>query len=395
MSIFRSPRFGTSRRGFTLLEVLIAASIFSIVGMLATSIFVNLSQNKQKITSGNIIYDDAQFTLDQLTRQIASNTIDYEEYYNQLVLGGKPGMNFGNYASQFYYNLKGNGSICMDLKEPGKDNQKSCVNTGKNPRSGNFPDSSNAFYTSGVEPGADAKKIYCDGFPPYFTSTKYHACVTRLFLINGAANHKTLIASEKIDWGNNKLSHVLAQTFMKSFELPNNNGTTTTIPHIFTCELGSLCTDSENLNLKGKTMNLPNSVDINADIIVKRPNNSDLEDLTAEPIQGTVSKDQLPIAHAYVNNFIPFTPSRVNIKDIKFYISPVEDPHKAFAEANENNGTLTNIHQPTVTIVLTVEPISNARFGTKYPSLTVQTTVTPGLFSEVESYPPQMQKTTL
>lgn len=378
----------TSRHGFTLLEVLIAASIFSIIGMLATSIFVNLSQNKQKITSRNLIYDDAQFILDQLTREISSNAIDYEEYYNQLVLGGKPGMNFGNYASQFYYNLKGNGSNCMNLNEPGKDNKKSCVNTGKNPRSGNFPESANAFYTSGVEPGADAKEVYCEGFQPFFSATKYHACVNRLFLINGAASRKVHIAREAIDWGNEKISRVLSQTSLVSREIPNSNGTTTTLPRIFTCEFSALCTDGA---MVYGPINLPNSVS-NADIEVTLPTNRDLEELAGEPTKGIVSDEQLPIASAYVNNFIPFTPSRVNIKDIKFYISPVEDPHKAFAEANENNGTLTNIHQPTVTIVLTVEPVSNVRYGTKHPPVIVQTTVTPGLFAEVPSYPPQMPK---
>lgn len=391
MSTSLPSRHRTSRHGFTLLEVLIAASIFSIIGMLATSIFINLSQNKQKITARNLVYDDAQFILDRLTREISSNTIDYEEYYNQLIIGGKPGMNFGRYASQFYYNIDPSNSTspCDDLKK--QNNKKSCVNTGENPRNGNFPDSANAFYTSGVDPVATANAIYCQGFQPYFSATKFHACVRQLFLINGDGNRKVLIASEDVDWGDGKsASHVLSQTSLKSFEVPNSNGTTTTIPHIFTCEFGPLCTDGASI-LYSQMMNLPNSVPAK-DIDVKLPTNRDLEELTAEPVTGTVTSEQLPIARAYAKNFIPFTPSRVNIKDIKFYISPVEDPHKGFAEANENNGTVTNIHQPTVTIVLTVEPVSNVRYNTNYPLLTVQTTVTPGLFAEIPSYPPQMQK---
>ncbi len=69
----------------------------------------------------------------------------------------------------------------------------------------------------------------------------------------------------------------------------------------------------------------------------------------------------------------------------------MEDPHKAFGESNASAGAQTNIHQPKVTIILEVEPISNVKYGTGFPSISVQTSVTPGVFSEVQSYPPQME----
>lgn len=367
------------KRGFTLLEVLIAASIFSIVGMLATSIFVNLNQNRQKITSRNLLYDDAQFILDSLSRYISSNTIDYEEYYNQTVLGGKPGMNFGHYAARFYYHLAqpaggNNYTSCIDLKNPA-DAKKSCVNTGKHPSSGNFPDSANAFYRSGNVLGADAGNIHCNTttFPPYFTSTKYFACVKRLFLINSDASRKTMIAPERISWEGSNFSHVLSQATLRSFET-TANGVITSVPRVFTCEQN--CSSNPDADIA--VINTQNVLTILKNQILL-PSNEHLDDPNDS------------VAQAYDDDFTPFTPSRVNIKDLKFFISPVEDPHRAFAEANDNNGTKTNIHQPVVTIVLTIEPISNVRYGTTYPALTVQTTVTPGLFTEIPSYPPQMK----
>lgn len=378
-------RLSQKKPGFTLLEVLIAATIFSIISMLATSIFVNLSQNKQQITSRNLLYDDAQFILDQLSRQIASNTVDYEEYYNQLILGGSPGMNFGHYASQFYYNVSSNKPYkeCVDYDE--KTNtytpKKSCINTGKHPSDDNSqPDNANAFF-SGSDPKTDG--IFCDGFSAFMSSTKHHVCVKQLFLINGEASRKTMIAKEKLLWDNvTDPSYVLSQLAMKSYEYTDKTNLPTVIPRLFTCVLTN-CSQATTPAIT--PINYSNTTQVT----LNYPDSSDLES-TNEVV--TATGDQEPIARAYASDYIPFTPSRVNIKDIKFFISPVEDPHKAFAEP-DTDPTHTYLHQPSITIVMTVEPISNVRYNTKHPSVTVQTSVTPGLFAEVLSYPPQMVKT--
>lgn len=349
--------------GFTLLEVLIAASLFSVVGMMATSVFLNLSRGQQQVSSRNTLYDDAQFILDQLTKEINSGSIDYEEYYNRIVIGGKPGMNHGYYAAQFYYRLFNNG------KDSCAKTSSDCVNTGTNPSIGNFPDKSNAFYSSGV-----TSTIFCSGFEPIFTTSKGHACVKELYLLNPDGTKKTFIAPEKLDWGGpDKLSYVLSRASMISYadSLGNNS-----VPHVFRCENDINCSKQVDGII---TQNIASPENIAA---LKYP---DMDFAGA-------GKNPIEKAYNGGKDFVPFTPSRVNIKNIAFFISPTEDPHKAFAEANENEGMITNVHQPKVTIVLTLEPISNVKGGTSYPPLTVQTTVTPGLFVEVPSYPPQMVK---
>ena len=349
-------------RGFTLLEVLVAASLFSVVGMMATSVFLNLSRGQQQVSSRNTLYDDAQFILDQLTKEINSGSIDYEEYYNRIVLKGKPGMNHGYYAAQFYYHLLNGKDSCALTNS-------SCVNTGMNPSIGNFPDKSNAFYSSGA-----TSTIFCSGFEPVFTTSKGHACVQELYLLNPDGTKKTFIAPEKLDWGGpDKLSYVLSRASMISYadSLGNNS-----VPHVFHCENDSNCSKQ---------------VD---GIITQNIASPDKIAALTYPDIGTMGLAGSVVEKAYNGgkDFVPFTPSRVNIKNIAFFISPTEDPHKAFAETNENEGMITNVHQPKVTIVLTLEPISNVKGGTSYPPLTVQTTVTPGLFVEVPSYPPQMVK---
>lgn len=351
--------------GFTLLEVLLAACLFSVVGMMATGVFLNLSRGQQQVSSRNTLYDDAQFILDQLTKEIGSNAIDYEEYYNRIVVKGKPGMNYGQYAAQFYYDLATPKDECPTTNPL-------CVNVGTNPSIGNFPEKSNAFYKAGV-----TSDIFCSGFEPIFSTSKDHACVKQLYLINPDGTKKFFIAPEKIDWDvtNNKSSYVLSRAMMVAYADANGNNS---IPHLFRCETNSLCKFPYNVS----TLNIAS------------PANVDLSYPDPDDLKGTTGLGNTFIDKAYDGgkNFVPFTPSRVNIKYIKFLISPTEDPHKAFAEMNGDMGTITNIHQPKVTVVLTVEPLSNAKNGTNYPSLTVQTTVTPGLFTEVMSYPPQMVK---
>ncbi len=346
--------------GFTLLEVLLAACLFSVVGMMATGVFLNLSRGQQQVGSRNTLYDDAQFILDQLTKEIGSNAIDYEEYYNRIVLKGNPGMNYGQYAAEFYYDLKKPKAGCPETNPL-------CVNVGTNPSIGNFPEKSNAFYKAGTT----APTIFCDGFEPIFSTSKDHACVKQLYLINPDGTKKFFIAPEKINWDQTHISNVLSRAMMVAYADANGNNS---IPHLFHCEKDSICpTPPESAT----TLNITSP----AKVDLRYPNPADL-----------LGGANVEAAYNNGNNFVPFTPSRVNIQSIKFFISPTEDPHKAFAEANADMGTITNVHQPKVTVVLTVEPLSNAKSGTNYPSLTVQTTVTPGLFTEVMSYPPQMEK---
>lgn len=87
-------------------------------------------------------------------------------------------------------------------------------------------------------------------------------------------------------------------------------------------------------------------------------------------------------------NFVPITPPSVTVDSITFYVAPLEDPHKAFDEADST------IHQqPHVTIVMTVSPsyqtyrdLNLDPTADVFPSITLQTTVTSRIYNEVKSY---------
>jgi|GEM_PF-2073088 prepilin-type N-terminal cleavage/methylation domain-containing protein len=357
---------------FTLIEVLVAVSLFGAVGVIGSTVYLNISRGQQTVGARNSLYDDAQFILDELSREIRSSGLDYEEYYNRIVLGGKPGMNFGHYASQFYYDTDTGALNCIT-------GAKNCSNVGKHPTIGNFPEKLNAFYKAGV-----TSDIFCDGFEPLFSTTKNHVCVKELYLMNGDGTKKTFIAPESIDWKDSKSQkppHVLSRASMVAAKDAKNN----VLPHLFRCENDSLC-PSKPLTISTLNLKEPTTLDLTY---------PDPKDLTgADGTPKILNKDTEAVTQAYNDgkNFVPFTPSRVDIKSIRFFISPSEDPLKAFGEENPNAATITLIHQPQITILLTIQPSSNVRYKTSHKELTVQTTVTPGLFAAVNSYPPQMVK---
>ena len=75
----------TKKKGFTLVEVILATSIFALVAIIGVIIFVNVTRIQRRIALENSLYEDGRFMMERLAREIRYNTIDYEEYYNKLV----------------------------------------------------------------------------------------------------------------------------------------------------------------------------------------------------------------------------------------------------------------------------------------------------------------------
>ena len=83
---------------------------------------------------------------------------------------------------------------------------------------------------------------------------------------------------------------------------------------------------------------------------------------------------------------VPITPLRTHISSLKFYLAPLEDPRKAFAESDPAHAIL---QQPHVTIVMTVQPAASelGKFiGEDPPTLTLQSTVSSRTYREIKSY---------
>ena len=104
------------KKSFTLIEIIMAASLFAAISVLGAVIFINVIKAQKQLTLENAIYEDARFMMERIAREIRQNTVDYEEYYNRLIGGTVHyGERQGCYASRFYNPGKGPGGLVRQL----------------------------------------------------------------------------------------------------------------------------------------------------------------------------------------------------------------------------------------------------------------------------------------
>jgi len=347
-------------KGFTLIEALIASSVFGLVAVTGTAVFMNMSNSEKKTELTNALYEDARVVMEKLATEIHEGTIDYEEYYSVEVLAsGYYGINRGVYSSRFYdpgfylqdglpeqgTNPAHLGAQCVD----GEGTPISCTgasteliyplsvdqNTGKNPYK---EDSSLA--SAFCDESLDTKVLCLD---------KKH---DELYLISSDGKSKSIIVNQLI---NDKQDRAVSILTMEGLDYDKNG-----VVDIFTC----------NDKIK-KYCHAPTAEEAN--------HPSGVEEITLP------KKHNAPtLFNIGSSPFTPFSPLRSTITKLQFVIWPDEDPYKAFAETDAQ-------YQPSVTIIMTLEPSADelANYpGTEKPSVTVQTTISAGKRSQIKTYPP-------
>ncbi len=355
-----------NNKGFSLMEVLIAISLFAIAAFISSNILVDTAQLEKKSSIQNSIYEDLRMVLQTLANEIQNGTIDYEEYYSYYVLQNGEndddvfyGVNYGIYGSRFYdpgksldgLATKNPDDLSMECSFPNPlaDGEECEVvytlstdlNTGLNPfyNAGNNYSGSNAFCDKGQG------KNPCNGETDH------------LFLIDNTGTKKTIIAPKEIEGG-----MALGMIKMDGKDLDQNGITDT-----FSCMEEFNC---EALNPEDPLMPLevlhPGE---NKYANIKIANKSDLND--------EFSPENLD-----TSEFMPISPLRSSIK-ARFIISPLEDPYKAFGEP------AMQLH-PSVTIILTIDLSDEAKkdYPGIFQPLTIQTTVAAGVVGRIDSYPP-------
>ncbi len=353
----------TSRFGFTLVEIILASSIFAVVGLIAITVFVNVIRIQQRVNLENAIYEDARFMMERIAREIRRNTVDYEEYYNKLVENQPYGHNFGCYASRFYHPGSAGfgvgtgdfGALCND----GTPATPNCVidkttldiNTGTNPFEGNI------FHVPFDPNQADA---FCDqqfGGSVSSCGNLSESLQPELYLIDSRGTEKTIFALKNIT--SNPSDFVLAM----------------------------LRLDGEDNDKDGIRESWTRSTCVNRTYCCAPGFSCPANPLDAFTASGNIGP--LEVSQTYQNGtltyvgFVPISPSRTSIKSLRFLIAPLEDPRKAFGEDSGNIQ-----QQPHVTVVMTVEPASSAlkNYQGARPSITLQTTITSRVFNEVKSF---------
>ncbi len=152
-------------RAFTLIEVIIAMTIFATLATLGVVMLDDVAKIRQEVQMEEYLYTETQALMERLAQTIQASAIDYEEYFNQelaLSYGASSndyGENYGLYHEQFY-----SGSFDM----------------GMNPATGS-PNVANA---------------QCSGSALCSRDAQYHT-TSELYLINKTGDLRTYFAIEE------------------------------------------------------------------------------------------------------------------------------------------------------------------------------------------------------
>ena len=340
------------RPAVTLFEMILTIALFSVVGTLAAGVLTNSLKSARKIQDQVFLYTEAQAAMDQVGRAIEHSAIDYEAYFSRQVLGENSWEtpHYGYYAKSFYdpgaggpdsvlgpYDgITGYGTSCAnDINEiyptdcPGEAPNTSTMdlNTGKHP----FEGISNGHpqYLSLQEPRQmNAMCAPSPGGPQEECSMFHHQIQDELILINGEGDERTVFRLQNMD------GQECDQTAGEECRL---------------AQLQLLGTDGDG--------------------------NGIIDTWVCSPLY------DCPDASPTIADFKPIIPSSLQIQAFYMYISPMEDPYRAFGE-NEVQA------QPQVTFLMTVGLNSARSYGLlgKSPTITLQRTVSTGVYHKIVSY---------
>lgn len=318
--------------GFTLVEVLIALTLSGLLLTVLISTFFDTYIFSQEMAVRTSLLSDSKILLDTMAQEIKEGRVDYEEYFQQCVVDDGTGRHCPNddvlmasvdafdtygkdhglYEWQFYdggvyyegSNEKKDGVGALCQKPDGAGGYELVRVPNPDCVSGSLSYSED--FNTGVFEGASSSAICSARYQPFSNSVQelqYRAgngacnatlnknVFSELYLINNDETRKTIYAREKISengYGLSKLE-LVADGAVSSGGLELVN---------FVC--------AESYNCTGM-----NGVD-----------RSDLH-----------SKE---LGEDILDNFVPVTPLKVTVEDLKFIVSPMEDAGKAYGEFSQN-----------------------------------------------------------
>lgn len=369
-----------NKKGMTLVEILIAVSLFSVVAMVAASVLLDIVELEKRSSIQNVFYEDVRLIMQQLTNEIQGGAIDYEEYYNRYVIhknspnDGFFGVNYGVYASRFYDPGKRlDGAASVNPKDLGVDcsfppgaSVEDCeivytlstdLNTGQNPfeKNGSKYTSSNALCDS---PGSST----C-------SDQLFTGHVGELYLIDSTGLQKTIIVRKSS--GSFESDYSLGMVKLEGLDIDQNG-----VIDTWRCKEEYYC---YGLGTTDETGLIADAISHN-EITTK---DDVLKYKITLPEFGNINDPFSPFDQSSFSNFVPITPKRSSIKNLTFIIHPIEDPYRAFGEPDVQA-------HPSVTIIMTIglSEAAEKDYPGQFTDITVQTTVTAGVLGKINSYPP-------
>lgn len=344
--MFIKLRHLRSQRATTIVEMIITLTIFATVAMMAVTTLSNTLKATKRIQAQIFVYTEAQAIMDVLGRYVERNTIDYEAYFDRNVWDTSAAWateEYGVYGQRFYdpgdngpddgpYNFTGYyGIYCSDGTSTWPDD---CSTELPDYAQGDTDDGVHPFidiadYSSAFSTSDDqSMNAFCNKRNAGACERISYAVTDELILINAAGDERFVFLKELDSDLDSRMSMI---------ELWATDDDGDGIPETWECASDYDCSDP-------------------------------LTDLTDGDNEDN-------------DSFLPLTPKTLDISEFYVIVAPVEDPYKAFGEQEVQI-------QPHVTLVMTVtlsEDYGASIMGDP-PTITIQRTITTGVYSEVTSY---------
>ena len=100
--------FRISKSGFTLAELMVSVTVLALLITFATAFYFNFFQSFRNVKASNLVYEEARLAMNRIVKEVRNGTIDYEEYHNQnkipkgTAVNETFGRNYCDYSLQFY-----------------------------------------------------------------------------------------------------------------------------------------------------------------------------------------------------------------------------------------------------------------------------------------------------
>ncbi len=327
------------RPAFTLVELLISLSIFSLITAISIGVLGTQLKTAQKLRREAYLYTEAEALMNQISYEVSQNTLDYEAYYSRRVLAprgidaeGWHTPHFGYYALSFYnpgtggpgengpYPVMGGyGAFCEDgvnvypedCPDDNPAQDQADLNTGSHPFVG--MNSISTEFTAGASDESQDMNAFCEPYDGQDCSFVTESITDELILLGTKGDRRTVYRVGNVD-GVTDVNRLLKMELVGDDS--DSNGTTDS----WTCASDYACTIPE------------------------------------------------------IEDFIAVSPDKLTIDKWLIYVTPNEDPYLAFAESDYQT-------HPQVTIFLTVSLSPNflRNLLGESPQITLQRTVSTGI----------------
>lgn len=357
------------RKGFTLIEILIAVAIVSIVIMSAMQLYGEVVQHQKRIEFSRELSEEARFTMERLVNEVRQGTVDYAEYWNQKqggegcgadlngdgdVVGETGTLNNDIYESDTY----GDYGACYQFYAA------SFYDGNRDGVSAFFDYAFNGEERFALEHMGSNGDENAIGGVDWDGDGGGDAWVGELYLINAEGTEKTILRRRPND---NTVGGASSNSCFASGRFDTGNAET----RDDYCRLEMLKMVAIDTDTDGK-------VDTWDCAEEYKPVDKRVDDPDTDVGRQVCGVD----LNEWDDYFQPVTPPNIHITDLKFFVAPVEDPYKAYEEEDVVR------MQPHVTIVMSAEvPYKQASYlPGEAPQITLQTTVAARVFDEVTLY---------